>query len=98
MDTLQANQEAIATLKTTTGGVLTDNKLAPHLTHRETVKLLNQTDPENLEEFDYVVLNLRHPWPDTSEEGIILAERLKSSNQWEITYQKNDVFVFERLE
>jgi uncharacterized membrane protein len=98
MDTLPANQEAIAILKTTSGGVLTDNKLAPHLTHRETVKLLNQTDPENLEEFDYVVLNLRHPWPDTAEQGIILTERLKSSNQWEISYQKNDVLVFERLE
>lgn len=98
MDTLQANQEAIATIKNTSGGVLTDNKLAPHLTHRETVKLLNQTEPDNLEEFDYVVLNLRHPWPDTAEQGIILTERLKSSNQWEISYQKNDVLVFERVE
>ncbi len=97
MDTLPANQEAIATVKNE-GGVLTDNKLAPHLTHRETVKLLNQTDPENLEEFDYVVLNLRHPWPDTEEEGIILADSLKSSYQWQISYEKDDVLVFERVE
>ncbi|NEP41139.1 MAG: DUF2079 domain-containing protein [Okeania sp. SIO2H7] len=95
-DTREAIREAIATIKTE-GGILTDNKLAPHLTHRETVKLLNQTEPDNLKEFDYVVLNLRHPWPDTEEEGIVLAEILKSSLQWEISYQKDDVFVFERL-
>ncbi|MDY6806420.1 MAG: DUF2079 domain-containing protein [Cyanobacteriota bacterium] len=96
LDTVRATKEAIATVKTK-GGVLTDNKLAPHLSHRETVKLLNQTDPENLEEFDYVVLNLRHPWPDTVEQGIILAERLNNSYQWKISYQKDDVVVFERV-
>lgn len=96
LDNLPAIQEAIATVKNP-GGVLTDNKLAPHLTHRETVKLLYQTDPDNLKEFDYVVLNLRHPWPDTEEEGIILADSLKSSYQWQISYEKDDVFVFERV-
>lgn len=96
VDTWQANREAIATIKTT-GGVLTDNKLAPHLTHRPIVKLLNQTTPDNLGEFDYVVLNLRHPWPDTEEAGVILSEKLKTDSQWQLTYQQDEVLVFERI-
>lgn len=96
-DTWQATNNAITHVKTQ-GGVLTDNRLAPHFTHRSMVKLLNQTEPDNLDEFDYVVLNLRHPWPDTEEAGIILFESLQNNQEWELNYQENDVIVFERKE
>ncbi|NES72841.1 MAG: DUF2079 domain-containing protein, partial [Okeania sp. SIO2D1] len=95
LDTWQATKNAITYVKTE-GGVLTDNRLAPHFTHRSTVKLLNQTKPDNLDEFDYVVLNLRHPWPDTEETGIILSQNLQNNQEWELNYQENDVMVFER--
>ena len=94
-DTWQATNKAINYVKTR-GGVLTDNRLAPHFTHRSIVKLLNQTEPDNLDEFDYVVLNLRHPWPDTEEAGIILFKSLKNNQKWELNYQENDVIVFGR--
>ncbi len=96
-DTWQATNNAISYVKTK-GGVLTDNRLAPHFTHRSMVKLLNQTEPDNLDEFDYVVLNLRHPWPDTEEEGIILSKNLQNNQEWELNYQQNDVMVFQRKE
>ncbi|MGD1805569.1 DUF2079 domain-containing protein [Dapis sp. BLCC M126] len=96
-DTWQATNNAISYVKTK-GGVLTDNRLAPHFTHRSMVKLLNQTEPDNLDEFDYVVLNLRHPWPDTEEAGIILSKNLQNNQEWELSYQENDVIVFQRKE
>ncbi|MCL2925360.1 MAG: DUF2079 domain-containing protein [Trichodesmium sp. MAG_R04] len=96
-DTLPATNNAITYVKTK-GGVLTDNRLAPHFTHRSIVKLLNQTEPDNLDEFDYVVLNLRHPWPDTEEAGIILSKNLQNQEEWELSYQQNDVIVFQRRE
>lgn len=96
-DTWQATNNAINYVKTQ-GGVLTDNRLAPHFTHRSMVKLLNQTEPDNLDEFDYVVLNLRHPWPDTEEAGIILSKNLQNNQKWELSYQENDVIVFQRKE
>ncbi|WP_324237912.1 DUF2079 domain-containing protein [Okeania sp.] len=95
LDTWQATNKAISYVKTK-GGVLTDNRLAPHFTHRSIVKLLNQTEPDNLDEFDYVVLNLRHPWPDTEKEGIILFKSLQNNQEWKLNYQENDVIVFGR--
>ena len=96
-DTWQATNDAITYVKTK-GGVLTDNRLAPHFTHRSMVKLLNQTEPDNLDEFDYIILNLRHPWPDTEEAGIILFENIQNNQEWELSYEKNDVIVFQRQE
>ncbi len=96
-DTWQATNNAISYVKNK-GGVLTDNRLAPHFTHRSMVKLLNQTEPDNLDEFDYVVLNLRHPWPDTEEAGIILFKNLQNNQEWELNYQENDVILFQRKE
>lgn len=96
LDNWQATRSAITQVKTK-GGILTDNRLAPHFTHRQIVKLLNQTEPDNLDEFDYVVLNLRHPWPDTQEAGIILSKNLKNHQEWQLNYQQDDVFVFQRI-
>lgn len=81
----------------TSAGVLTDNRLAPHLTHRQTIKLLNQVSPDfDLKEFDYVILNLRHPWPDTKDLGEKYATQLKAKPNFKLTYQQDDVLVFKR--
>lgn len=82
----------------TSAGVLTDNRLAPHLTHRQTIKLLNQVSPDfDLKAFDYVILNLRHPWPDTKDLGEKYATQLKAKPNFKLSYQKNGVLVFKRI-
>jgi uncharacterized membrane protein len=92
-----ATQKAVSQIHTK-GGVLTDNRLAPHFTHRKTIKLLNQVSPDfNLREFDYVILNLRHPWPDTKDLGEKYATQLKAKPNFKLSYQKNGVLVFKRL-
>ncbi len=97
IDNWSATQKAVSQIHTK-GGVLTDNRLAPHFTHRKTIKLLNQVSPDfNLIEFDYVILNLRHPWPDTKDLGEKYATQLKAKPNFKLSYQKNGVLVFKRL-
>ena len=94
IDTWQASQEAVAQVQPQ-GSVLTDNRLAPHFTHRPVVKLLSQISPNaDLAEFKYVVLNLRHPWPDTKDIGASLADKLKNSPSFKLSSQRDDVLVF----
>jgi uncharacterized membrane protein len=96
LDTWQATREAIAQVQPQSS-ILTDNRLAPHFAHRPIVKLLSQLSPQtNLAEFEYILFNLRHPWPDTDKIGESLANRLKNSPDFQLTYQKNDVLLFKR--
>ncbi|MEB3280520.1 MAG: DUF2079 domain-containing protein [Lyngbya sp.] len=96
LDTWQATREAI-TLVQPQGKVLTDNRLAPHFTHRPVVKLLSQVSAEgDLTEFDYIILNLRHPWPDTEEMGKNIAQQLPNDPRFQTLYQKDDVVVFQK--
>jgi hypothetical protein len=60
--------------------------------------LLSQISPQtNLAEFQYILLNLRHPWPDTEKIGDTLANQLKKSPSFNLTYQKNQVLLFKRI-
>jgi uncharacterized membrane protein len=96
-DTWQATRQAI-NLVQTKGSVLTDNSLAPHLAHRSNLKLLHQVaNQRNLQEFDYILLNLRHPWPDTQEVAVSVTSELKGSDEFKISYQRDDVFLFQRI-
>ena len=71
LDTWQATREAVAQVKPQSS-ILTDNRLAPHFAHRPIVKLLSQISPQtNLTEFEYILFNLRHPWPDTEKIGVL---------------------------
>ncbi|MGL5061924.1 MAG: DUF2079 domain-containing protein, partial [Microcoleus sp.] len=97
LDTWQATRQAI-NLVETQGNVLTDNYLAPHLAHRKTIKLLHQVaNGQSLQEFEYVLLNLRHPWHDTADIGDRVAVQLKKSALFELKYQQDDVFLFRKL-
>lgn len=97
LDTWQATREAVAQVQPQSS-ILTDNRLAPHFAHRPIVKLLSQISPQtNLAEFQYILLNLRHPWPDTEKLGDTLADRLKNSPDFKLTYQKNEVLLFKRI-
>ena len=48
--------------------------------------------------FDYVILNLRHPWPDTKNLGEKYVTQLKAKPNFKLTYQQDDVLVFKRIQ
>ncbi len=97
LDTWQATREAVAQVQPQSN-ILTDNRLAPHFAHRPIVKLLSQVSAQtNLAEFEYILFNLRHPWPDTEKIGNSLANQLKNSPDFQLTYQKNQVLLFKRI-
>jgi uncharacterized membrane protein len=94
-DTLPATREAIA-LVNTKGSVLTTAQIAPHLAHRPVVKLTQaQAPPANLAEFDYVLLNLRYPgWMSDREFVKNLVTTLKNTPQFQLKYQRDDIYLF----
>ncbi len=96
-DTAQATREAVSQIQPQ-ASVLTDNRLAPHLAHRPTIKALSQISSEaDSVNFDFVLLNLRHPWPDTKEMGDRTANYLKKSPKFKLKYHKNDVLLFQKF-
>ncbi len=98
LDTCQATREAIAQVQAK-GGVLTTAEIAPHLTHRSLVKFTDaNSPPTNLAEFDYVLLNVRHPgWLSNQEFAARLVNQLKSDQEFQLSYQRDDVYLFERI-
>ncbi|WP_293331708.1 DUF2079 domain-containing protein [Microcoleus sp. CAWBG58] len=97
LDTWQATRQAINRVQTQ-GNVLTDNSLATHLAHRTTIKLLHQvTNGQSLNEFEYVLLNMRHPWHDTADTAASVVTQLKKSPLFQISYQQDDVFLFQKV-
>ena len=93
LDTWNSTREAIAQIQTK-GGVLTDNQYAPHVTHRAVVKQVSSSASADLADVDYVLLNLRHPWPDTKEYAIKLVRQLQQNQQFKLSYQRQDVYLF----
>nr|WP_324603603.1 DUF2079 domain-containing protein [Kamptonema formosum] len=95
LDTWQATRNAIALVQTK-GSVLTTAYIAPHLSHRQIIKLTNASVPLNhLTDFDYVLLNLRHPgWNSNKEFAATLVSQLKNNPQFQLNYQQDDVYLF----
>ncbi len=95
LDTWQATRNAIALVQTK-GSVLTTAYIAPHLSHRPIIKLTNASvPPNNLTDFDYVLLNLRHPgWNSNKDFATNLVSQLKNNPQFQLNYQQNDVYLF----
>jgi len=100
IDTRRASQMAVAQVEGT-GGVVTTAAIAPHLSHRPTIELqqtVANADAETLAaDFQYVLLNLRHPgWDSTIEVSTALRDRLQAAPQFSLRYQQDDVYLFER--
>ena len=95
IDTLPATKEAISLVETK-GSVLTTAQIAPHLAHRPVVKLTQaHAPPGNLAEFDYVLLNLRYPgWMSDREFVKNLVTKLKNTPQFQLKYQRDDIYLF----
>lgn len=97
LDTWQATQEAIAQIQTQSGGVLTTHRIAPHLTHRRLIKFVDDLTPlpADLAEFEYVLLNVRHPGgTGTPEFAARLVNQLKNTELFQLRYQRDDVYLF----
>jgi uncharacterized membrane protein len=97
LDTWQATREALTQIQTK-DSVLAPSQVAPHLTHRPLVKLPNTgSESADLGEFEYVLLNRRHPgFGSTLQVAIALFERLKKMPEFQLTYQRDDVFLFRK--
>ena len=95
LDTWQATRAAIEQIQTT-GSVLTNPQLAPHLTHRLIVRLVsNQLNPATLDDFSYVLLDTRHPGSSCSKtcsDGLL--NQLQQSPTFQPTYQQDGVYLF----
>ncbi|MFZ1024853.1 MAG: DUF2079 domain-containing protein, partial [Limnoraphis robusta] len=79
--------------------VLTTANLAPHLTHRPVVKFTNvDAPPTDLIQFDYVLLNVRHPgWKSNSKFAQNLVDKLQELPQFKLIYSQDDVYLFEKI-
>jgi uncharacterized membrane protein len=97
LDTWKASRQAIALINTQ-GGVLTSASIAPHLTHRTLIKLaIAGSESLNLSQFDYILLNQRHPgWSSSPELIDHLVQKLNSDVKFDLTYQQDQVFLFSR--
>jgi uncharacterized membrane protein len=76
--------------------VLTDNRLAPQLTHRAEVHLVAEQWPWSPPEVDYVLLDLTEPWPDSREVAERVVEALADDARYELLNRSEGVHVFRR--
>ncbi|MCL1492575.1 MAG: DUF2079 domain-containing protein [Pseudanabaena sp. Salubria-1] len=95
IDTWQANNEAIAFVKTKKGSILTTHEIAPHVSHRQTVKLTSFNTSYDLATFDYILLNTRHAgYQSDRDYSLSLVEQAKKMPNLKLEYQKDDVYLF----
>jgi uncharacterized membrane protein len=95
-DNLQATREAIALIKTQ-DSVLTTDIITPHLTHRQLIsyKYNNSLEIAQLNQFHYILLNLRYPgWAASLESYQELSKYLQNQPEFKLNYQQNDVYLF----
>lgn len=95
VDTWQATKQAIAQIQTK-GSVYTTSQISPHLTHRELIYYTNEgAAPVNLDKFDYILLNVRHPgWASSQAFANKLVSQLQNNQDFQVKLQDNDVYLF----
>jgi hypothetical protein len=61
------------------------------------VKLAFSNLKPNLEEFDYILLNTKHPgWQSDRDYALSLIEQAKKTPSLKLEYQKDDVYLFSK--
>lgn len=95
VDTWQATKQAISKIQTK-GNVYTTAQIAPHLSQRKSIYYTNVTaTPFDLNTFDYVLLNVRHPgWASSQEFANKLVNQLQNNEQFQLKFQEDDVYLF----
>ncbi|MBN3908905.1 MAG: DUF2079 domain-containing protein [Nostoc sp. NMS1] len=98
IDTLQAIQEAIAQIQTQ-ASVYTTAQICPHLSNRKLITYTNaDSPPGDLNVFNYVLLNVRHPgWSSSQEFAASLVDQLKNNQKFQLKYQRGDVYLFVKV-
>ncbi|MDB9491403.1 DUF2079 domain-containing protein [Dolichospermum circinale CS-534/05] len=92
VDNWQATRQAISLIKTQ-NSVLTTDVITPHLTHRQEINFKYSIN--ELNKFHYILLNTRHPgWGGTREDYHNLSNELKKRSDFNLQYQRDDVYLF----
>lgn len=81
----------------THASVMTTAKIAPHLSHRQNIKLINvNLNPVQIseQEFDYVLLDLNTRQSKSPEFNPSLVTELKTNQGFNLAYQNGDVYLF----
>lgn len=96
--TWRSSNEAINLIKKE-GAVLTAPQFAPHLTHREILGLaIDNINYDLIDRYDYILLNLDNPTGYISQEDIQkLINFLNTKNNFKLTYQKDQIFLFTKI-
>jgi uncharacterized membrane protein len=94
LDNWQATHQAIALVQK--GSVYTTSEISPHLSQRKLINLTNaNSSPVNLNLFDYVLLNVRHPgWASSQAFANSLVSQLKKQQTFKLSYERDDVYLF----
>jgi len=97
LDTWQATTESISRIKDN-GSVLTWPEIVAHLSQRKEIYMaLDESKLDNLEKFDHILLNQRHPgWLSSPEKISNLITKVQKDPNFQLDYQKDGVFLFNR--
>jgi len=97
LDTWQATREAISRIKDK-ASVLTWAEVVPHLSQRQYIVLLNdKTRAGDLQNYDHILLNQRHPgWLTSAETVSNIISTIQKEPNFKLDYQKDGVFLFEK--
>ncbi|QFS43937.1 DUF2079 domain-containing protein [Nostoc sphaeroides] len=98
IDTWQATKQAIAQIQTK-GSVYTTAEISPHLSNRKLITYTNaDSSPADLNVFNYVLLNVRHPGFSSNQEfAANLVNQLKTNQEFQLKYQRDDVYLFVKV-
>ncbi|MFM6009685.1 MAG: DUF2079 domain-containing protein [Dolichospermum sp.] len=92
VDNLSATQQAISLIKTQ-DSIFTTDIITHHLTHRELISF--KYNINELDKFHYILLNIRYPgWAANIENYLDLIKRLQNNPEYQLKYQKDDVYLF----
>ncbi len=96
LDTWAATRAAVAQIQTQ-GSVLTTHNIVPHLTHRSSIRFTLADAPPDLAQFEYVLLNVRHPgWQSTTAFAKSLVNQLDGDRAFQRNYQRDGVYLYRR--
>lgn len=97
LDTWQATRQAIEQIPRHEGGVLTDNYLGAHLSQRSYINLAYpRILKQDLTQTDYVLLNVRHPFPGDEDRIDRVMEQMQNNPNFQLTYEQDQVYLFSR--
>ena len=90
--------KTVAPLVASDSRLLTNNHLAPHFSHRQSIEVAGSSaTPLDLGRFDQVLLDERRPgWNASPELVRELRARLAASLQWQLRFDRDGVWLFER--